>query len=160
MAVLATLEDAGVLPPEGTPQANRIIKAVIQFQSLFMKSSDPAVERFLRQAVEAKAGPTSAAAITEFRERGWNSQVLEAILDWGAQQGAGDRAGLDAAFREFNVQRSDLDLLAQLYHSARQRFSAQGKNIHQVFAARRRAMPGASIESERERSPLPSQKGV
>ena len=38
MAVLATLQDADVLPPEGTPEANRVIKAVIQFQSVFLKS--------------------------------------------------------------------------------------------------------------------------
>src|SRR5262245_32592860 len=30
MALLATLQDAGILPPEGTPQANRIIQIVIQ----------------------------------------------------------------------------------------------------------------------------------
>jgi hypothetical protein len=86
--------------------------------------------------------------------------VLEAILDWGSQPEAGDQAGLEAAFREFNVQRSDFDLLAELYHSAQQRFSAQGKNIHQVFAARRRSMPGTSTESENERPPLLPQKGV
>jgi N-acetylneuraminic acid mutarotase len=160
MAVLATLEDAGVLPPEGTPQANRIVKAVIQFQSLFMKSHNPAVDQFLRQAVEAKVGPTGAAAITEFRERGWTSYVLEAVLDWDKRGQVEDQQGLEAAFREFNVQRSDLNLLAQLYDSARQRFSAQGKSIHQVFAGRRRAMPGASSELERERSPTPPQKGA
>jgi hypothetical protein len=160
MAVLATLEDAGVLPPEGTPQANRIVKAVIQFQSLFMKSHNPAVDQFLRQAVEAKVGPTGAAAITEFRERGWTSYVLEAVLDWDKRGQVEDQQGLEAAFREFNVQRSDLNLLAQLYDSARQRFSAQGKSIHQVFAARRRAMPGASSGLERERSPTPPQKGA
>ncbi len=38
MAVLAMLQDADVLPPEETPEANRIIKLVIQFQSVFMKS--------------------------------------------------------------------------------------------------------------------------
>jgi C1A family cysteine protease len=46
MALLATFEDAGILPPEGTPQANGIIKAVIQFQSAFLKSTssrDPAI---------------------------------------------------------------------------------------------------------------------
>src|ERR1044072_8333341 len=35
MALLATFQDAGILPPEGTSQANGIIKAVIQFQSAF-----------------------------------------------------------------------------------------------------------------------------
>ena len=51
MAVLAMLQDAEVLPPEGTPEANRVIKMVIQFQSVFMKSSDPSVQAFLNQAL-------------------------------------------------------------------------------------------------------------
>ena len=54
MAVLATLQDAGVLPPEGTPEANRVIQVVIQFQAAFMKSSDPALREFFDQALAAK----------------------------------------------------------------------------------------------------------
>src|SRR5215813_5484620 len=54
MAVLATLQDADVLPPEGTPEANRVIQIVIQFQGLFMKSSDPVVRGFLDQALAMK----------------------------------------------------------------------------------------------------------
>ena len=56
MAVLAMLQDADVLPPEGTPEANRVIQVVIQFQSVFMKSGDPAVQAFLSHALAAKAG--------------------------------------------------------------------------------------------------------
>ena len=51
MAVLAMLQDADVLPPEGTPEANRVIKSVIQFQSVFLKSGDPAVQAFLSHAL-------------------------------------------------------------------------------------------------------------
>ena len=54
MAVLATLQDADVLPPEGTPEANRVIKAVIQFQSVFLKSDDLAVQVFLTHALAAQ----------------------------------------------------------------------------------------------------------
>ena len=56
MAVLAMLQDAEVLPPEDTPEANRVIKMVIQFQSVFMKSSDPSVQAFLSHALTAKTG--------------------------------------------------------------------------------------------------------
>ena len=56
MAVLAMLQDADVLPLEGTSEANRVIKVVIQFQSMFMKSGDPAVQAFLSQALAAKTG--------------------------------------------------------------------------------------------------------
>jgi len=53
MALLATLQDAGILPPEGSPEANRVIQVVIQFQGLFMKSADLAVRQFMDQALEA-----------------------------------------------------------------------------------------------------------
>ncbi len=57
MAVLATLQDADVLPPEGTPEANRVIKVVIQFQSVFMKSDDPDVQAIPKPGIGGKGGP-------------------------------------------------------------------------------------------------------
>src|SRR5690348_11133645 len=54
MALLATLQDAAILPPEGTPAANRIVQTVIQFQSLFMKSTEASVRAFVQDALEAK----------------------------------------------------------------------------------------------------------
>jgi len=79
MALLAMLQDADVLPPEETPEANRIIKSVIQFQSVFMKSSDPAVQAFLSQGLEAKTGTGADEAASRFRSAGWTSDVLEAL---------------------------------------------------------------------------------
>ena len=49
MALLATLQEAGILPPEGTPEANKVIQIVIQFQGLFMKSTDSAVRQFVER---------------------------------------------------------------------------------------------------------------
>lgn len=43
MALLATFQEADVLPPEASPEANQLIRALIQFQSAFMKSQNPAV---------------------------------------------------------------------------------------------------------------------
>src|SRR6476660_3746377 len=54
MALLATLQEAGILPPEGTPEASKIIQIVIQFQGLFMKSTDPAVRQVLGEALHAE----------------------------------------------------------------------------------------------------------
>src|SRR5574339_571395 len=54
MALLATLQDAGILPPEGTPDANKVIQIVIQFQGLFMKSMDMAVRQFVDEALKTK----------------------------------------------------------------------------------------------------------
>jgi len=79
MAVLAMFQDADVLPPEGTPEANRIIKSVIQFQSVFTKGSDPDVQAFLRQALAAQRGGDAQEALSRFRSAGWTSDVLEAL---------------------------------------------------------------------------------
>ena len=81
MALLATLQDAGILPPEGSPEANRVIQAVIQFQGLFMKSADPAVRQFVDQALENKYAARAEAVGTEFRKNGWTSEVVEAVCD-------------------------------------------------------------------------------
>jgi hypothetical protein len=79
MALLATLQDASILPAEGTPRANRVIQIVIQFQGVFMNSTDPAVRQFLDQALASKFADRTEEAETEFRQGGWTSQVLEAI---------------------------------------------------------------------------------
>src|SRR5678809_244587 len=56
MAVLAMFQDADVLPPENTPESNRIIKSVIQFQSVFIRGSDPDVQAFVHNALAAQRG--------------------------------------------------------------------------------------------------------
>src|SRR5215510_6230910 len=73
MAVLATLQDADVLPPEGTPEANVVIKSVIQFQSVFMKSNDPSVKLLLTQAFDPQGSHGSAEPLSRFRSTGWTS---------------------------------------------------------------------------------------
>lgn len=72
MALLATFEDAGVLPPEGTPDANRIIKATIQFQSAFLKSRHPAVQQFFSTAQRNKFGARAEEVEASFRQAGWS----------------------------------------------------------------------------------------
>ena len=144
MAVLATLQDADVLPPEGTLEANRIIKAVIQFQSVFLKSDDPAVKLFLTQALTGQGGRSADETLSRFRAAGWTSEVLEALSDqWGAMT-VDQRERLAPGFREFNVSLEDFDRLMELIAKARTAFIQRGQNIHQVFAQRRREMPGGT----------------
>jgi len=144
MATLAMLQDADVLPPEGTPDANQIIKAVIQFQSVFMKSTDPAVQTFLRHALAATGVTRTDEVVEQFRSTGWTSQVLEALSEeWAA--GAIDQQELLApGFRQFNVSVADFDGFMKLVAHARTAFGQHGQNIHQVFAQRRREMPGSA----------------
>lgn len=144
MAVLAMLQDADVLPPEGTPEANRVIKIVIQFQSTFMKSGDPAVQAFLSQALAAKRGSGADEALSRFRSTGWTSDMLDALNDQWVATAIDQRERLAPGFRQFNVSLADFDRLMELVAKARAAFAQRGQNIHQVFAQRRREMPGGA----------------
>lgn len=144
MAVLAILQDADALPPEGTPEANRIIKLVIQFQSVFMKSTDPAVRIFLDQALAAQGAGSADKSLSRFRAWGWTSEVLEALnREWQATAPA-QRALLAPGFRQFNVSLEDFGRLMELVAKAQTAFMQRGQTFHQVFAQRRREMPGGA----------------
>jgi len=144
MAVLATLQDADVLPPENTPEANRVIKAVIQFQSVFLKSGDPAVQLFLTQSLAAQGGRSADEALSRFRSDGWTSDVLVALSEQWIATAIDQRDRLAPGFRQFNVSLADFDWLMELTAKARTTFMQRGQNMHQVFAQRRREMPGGT----------------
>lgn len=144
MAVLATLQDADVLPPEGTREANRVIKAVIQFQSVFLKSDDPSVKLFLTQALATQGDRSVDQTLSRFRSTGWTSEVLEAICDQWTATPIDQRDRLAPGFRQFNVSPADFDGLMELIAKARTAFMQRGQNMHQVFAQRRREMPGGT----------------
>jgi len=144
MAVLAMLQDADVLPPEGTPDANRVIKTVIQFQSVFQKSGDPAVQAFLSHALVAQRDGGANEAASRFRSAGWTSDVLEALSDQWVATAIDQRERLAPGFRQFNVSLANFDSLMELIGKARTALEQRGENLHQVFAQRRREMPGGT----------------
>ena len=144
MAVLAMLQDADVLPPEGTPEANRVIKVVIQFQSAFMKSGDPSMHVFLNHALTAQGRSGADETLSRFRSSGWTSEVLEALNEQWVTTTADQRERLAPGFRQFNVSLADFDWLMELMAKARTALAQRGQNIHQVFAQRRREMPGSA----------------
>jgi hypothetical protein len=146
MALLATFEDAGVLPPEGTPQANGIIKAVIQFQSAFLKSHHPAVQQFFSEAHRLKFGNRAEEVEASFRRSGWSADSFDAVIVAGRPANVWSSVDLDAGFREFNIGKADFDVLEQLYQQSSAALSIQGKTFHEVYAQRRREMPGATSE--------------
>ncbi|MGE5712025.1 MAG: hypothetical protein ACM34B_17770 [Nitrospira sp.] len=150
MAVLATLQDAGVLPPEGTPEANRVIQVVIQFQAAFMKSSDPALREFFDQALAAKWTDQAEQIGAGFRARGWTSEIVEALCGYYATRSEQQRARLTEAFAQFNMRLADFELLSDLFGKARARFSQRGQDIHQIFATHRRSMPGGKRDDRKE----------
>jgi predicted ATPase len=144
MAVLALLQDADVLPPEDSPDANRIIKSVIQFQSVFLKSDDAAVQTFLNRAIVERIGHDGTEVASRFRSTGWMSEVLEALCEQWVTTAINQRTQLAPGFRQFNVSLEDFDSFMGLVAKARTALEQRGQNLHQVFAQRRREMPGST----------------
>jgi hypothetical protein len=151
MALLATLQDAGILPPEGTPAANKVIQIVIQFQGLFMKSTDMAVRQFVDEALKAKFGARAEEMSGRFREAGWTTEILEAVCDHYAELSAEQRAYVAGSFVRVNMRPEDFMLLSDLYARARVTFSSQGRDIHRIFTEHRRNMPGGKRFDRKER---------
>jgi hypothetical protein len=151
MAMLATLQDAAVLPPEGTPEANRVIQAVIQFQAVFMKSSDSAVQDFLERALVAQWADRAQNLGARFRAGGWTTEVLEAISNQYEKLPAQELARMAGTFAQFNMRPADFELLALLFGKAQAKFAQRGQDIHQVFAGHRRTMPGGQRGDRKER---------
>ncbi len=143
MAILSVWSEAGVLPPENTPDASRIVKALIQFQSAMMKSGNPHVVKFFDAAFQQKFGHAAEQAVRAGRREGWTSRSLEAMVEYGTGPPRWDRAGLEQGWREFNLAEQDLRLLAGLHFAARNQYAAEGKDIHMVYEEKRRLMPGA-----------------
>jgi N-acetylneuraminic acid mutarotase len=145
MALLAVFEDGGALPPESSPEANQLIKGLIQFQGAFMRSANPAVQDFLRSALTEHFGIQGAAAAEAFRADGWTSASLEAIVRHAADHYPWHRQDILDGFREFNVGPADFELIARTYRQAQSNLAERGQNLHTVYAARRREMPGAGL---------------
>ena len=143
MAVLATLQDANVLPPEESREANHIIKWVIQFQSVFTKSDDAAVQAFAYQALRPSHGEQAADILASLRSTGWTAEILEALADEEARSAEDARQLLAPGFGQFNLSVKDFHQFMQLVREARQSFTQRGLEFRTVFASRRKEMPGA-----------------
>lgn len=156
MALLATLQDSGVLPPEGTPAANRIVKSVIQCQSLFMKSSDPDVRAFFDSALQRKLNGHATETIRRFRNEGWTSEVLEALSESFVALADRQRVQMAEGFRAYNLTPSDFLQLSELFLKARTTLKQRGQDIHQIYARRRQEMPGRPFPHSPESPTSPS----
>jgi len=143
MALLATFQDAQALPPESSPDANRLIKALIQFQAAFMKSGDPAITQLLTDAITTGFGHQANAEVARFHAAGWTSESLEALVEFILDRKSWQQPDIRAAFQAYNVGDEDFALLANTFLLARRNLAEQGHNLHAVYASRRREMPGA-----------------
>lgn len=143
MAVLATLEQARILPPEGTKEADRIIKSVIQLQSLFANSTHPDLQHFIRRAVANAQDKRAADSLAQFQSNGWTSDVLEALAEEAVQTPAEELQPLAPGLKAFNLSVEDFRQFMQLVKDGKEALASNGQDFHAVFAAHRKAMPGA-----------------
>jgi len=143
MAVLATLQDAGVLPPEGTPEANHVIRFVIQFQSVFTKSENEEVRNFVRRALAPEAGGRDAEVAGTFRTTGWTADLLERLSDEESRYTPERLHLLAPGFAPFNLSVEEFHRFMQLVRDARRAFQDRGLEFRNVFSSRRKEMPGA-----------------
>lgn len=147
MALLATFHEAGVLPPESSREANRLIHALIQSQSLFLNNQDPVVQDVFVSALSDTFGAKKAASLSQaFTVTGWTSETLEALVDYTASRSMADEphwVEWAEAFHEYNVTAADWAYVEQVFAKAREQLLEQGKQVHAVFAAQRASMPGA-----------------
>ena len=149
MAVLATLQDADVLPPEGTPEANRIIRFVIQFQSAFAKSDDAAVQDFLRQAVAPTDAGQADDIANHLRRTGWTADILEQLSDEEARRPPEELHALAQGLAPFNLSVEEFHRFMQLVRDGRQAFRARGLEFRNIFSSRRKEMPGGGSSGSR-----------
>ena len=145
MAVLATLEQAQVLPPEGTREANHVIKSVIQFQSVFANSTDPVIQNFVLRALTKKHGEQGVDMLAQFRSSGWAPDVLQALAGADLHLSVDERLALTPGLGQFNVSVEDLQRFMRLVREAEQTLTSRGLDFHQVFASHRKEMPGATV---------------
>jgi hypothetical protein len=148
IAVLATLEQAEVLPPEGTGDADRVIQYVIQFQSAFMKGTDPSLRDFAYRAIAVKHGEEATPVFERFRAGGWTAEMLEALADAEQRAPAEDRNRLTPGFKQFNVTVDDFTRFMQLIRDSRSALAARGQTFEEVYSRRRNAIPGASVPKQ------------
>ena len=144
MAVLATLADAQVLPAEDSPETNQLIHILIQLQSAFLKSTNPAVKAYFSQALASYFFDGAGDAEQQFRKEGWTSRILEAVLLYEAYPNAWKSPALDTGLAAFNVSRQGVENLQATFDQARQYFLRHKRDIHDVFELRRQEMPGAT----------------
>lgn len=148
MAVLATLEQAKVLPPEGTKEADRIIQSVIQLQSAFLNTADLSLQEFLQRAIQRRHEVGTTALLEQFRSTGWTSEILEALAEAERQSSREDLRMLTYGLRPFNLSLDDFTHVMELVRNGRIALASQGESFAETYAFHRRTMPGHRIEKQ------------
>ena len=149
MAVLATLEQSQVLPPEGSREADRIIQSVIQLQSVLAKGTDPSIQKFAQQALSHAHGTNASMVFERFRANGWTANMLEALAEAEQRASTDEQQELSPGLSQVNLSVDDFRRLMQLVRDGRSALEARGQSFQEVYAHHRKAMPG-SVAQERQ----------
>jgi len=142
MALLATLDEAGILPPEGTSQANQLIHGLIQLQAAFLKSTSPELTAYLMAAEKHWIMKHNEREYGAFAASGLTSRVLEALIIYDKEKPMWEDPKIVAAVQAFNVTGSDWVLIVDTVTQAERVFRDQGRSIHELYDQWRVKMPG------------------
>lgn len=140
MAILGTFNEAGVLPAESDPRANQLIRSLIQFQSVFMKSRVPEVQEYFSSALDTRWGEESSTVRDSFYAHGWTSKSLGAVVDYSRNKAMWQDEQMQEVFRQYYLSSADWVLVQEVFLAARQEFVAESKDMHEVFGKQRERM--------------------
>jgi len=133
MALLATFESAGILPAEGTSDANQLIHGLIQFQSSMVKSRSSALHEYLSSAVAHEAKPGNGDLWKTMYQEGLNSKMLEALVLYDRKRPLWNQPAVVPILQAYNISRGDWELISQKYAQADAVYRAQGSSIHEIY---------------------------
>jgi len=142
MALLATFQDAEVLPLEGTAEANQLIHGLIQLQSALMKSSSPELRDYVVAALRQGLRTSREESLALVHDDGLTLAVLESLILYTHEHHFWDEPQIVAAFHAYNVTHQDWALMARIFTEAKNAFHVKGRSIHRVYEQWREQMPG------------------
>ena len=142
MALLATFQDAEVLPSEGTAKANQLIHGLIQLQSALMKSSSPELRDYVVAALRQGLRTSREESLVLVQDDGLTLAVLESLILYAQEHPFWDEPQIVAALHAYNVTHQDWALMTQIFIEAKDAFHVKGRSIHHVYEQWHKRMPG------------------
>lgn len=142
MSLLATFEEAGVLPSEGTAQADQVIHSLIQVQSAFMKSPSPELVAYWEAAAVQWTSQRKEQGDGLFRQQGLTDRMLAALVAYDLEHPLWENPEIISVMQRFHVTRAGWVLIAELFKKADAVFGEQGRSIHMVYESLRKTMTG------------------
>ncbi len=144
MALLATFDEAGILPPEGTAQANQVIHGLIQLQSTLMKSTSAELAAYQMAAEDSWRTQHQGMQDSVLQKKELTLRVLEALIVYDQEHQMWSDPKIGAAMQEFNVSQADWLFIVRLFRKADAVFRDQGRSMHTVYHTWRMKFPGGT----------------